>query len=183
MTNPADRLSERVLVLRCQAGDAAAFEELVVSFSPRLRYYLRKMLRELDCADDVLQEVWIQALRGLPTLADSGAFRAWIYRIARDRAYREFRKHSVPVRLLENSDSVAGPECKGEVSAENIEHIHAALDQLAREHREVLVLRYLEDMSYEDIARVIDCPLGTVRSRIHYAKIALRSVLERDEPS
>jgi RNA polymerase sigma-70 factor (ECF subfamily) len=183
MTNPADRLSERFLVLRCQAGDDAAFEELVVSFSPRLRYYLRKMLRELDCADDVLQDVWIQVLRGLPTLADTGAFRGWLYRIARDRAYREFRKRSAPVRQLEDSDLPAGPESNGDISAEHIEQIHAALDQLAREHREVLVLRYLEDMSYDDIARVTGCPLGTVRSRIHYAKTALRRVLERDERS
>ena len=60
-----------------------------------------------------------------------------------------------------------------------MERIHAALDELAPEHREVLVLRYVEDMTYEEIARVVGCEVGTVRSRLHYAKRALRGVLER----
>jgi RNA polymerase sigma-70 factor (ECF subfamily) len=180
MSNSADRLSERVLILRCQTGDEAAFEELVVTYSPRLRYYLRKLLRELNCADDVLQEVWIQVFKGLSTLADAGAFRAWLYRIARDRAYREFRKRAIPVKPFNDIDLPAGTEMDASASEENAEQIHAALDQLAREHRDVLMLRYLEEMSYDDIARVTGCPLGTVRSRVHYAKIALRAVLERE---
>jgi len=177
MTNPADRLSERLLVLRCQAGDDAAFEQLVVDLGPRLRYFLRKYLRDGEAADDVLQDVWLQVHRGLPTLADAGAFRAWLYRIARDRAYREFRKRSPPISLSEDLDLAAQPECI-DILAENIEQIHIALDRLAQEHREVLALRFLEDMSYEEIASVTGCPLGTVRSRIHYAKLALRSAIE-----
>jgi RNA polymerase sigma-70 factor, ECF subfamily len=62
---------------------------------------------------------------------------------------------------------------------DDAESVHAALDELAPEHRDVLVLRFLEDMTYEDIARVTGCPIGTVRSRIHYAKRALRCALER----
>jgi RNA polymerase sigma-70 factor (ECF subfamily) len=179
MADSADRLSERVLVLRCQAGDEAAFEQLVLTFSPRLRYYVRKMLRESHSADDVLQDVWLQVFRGLPTLADAGAFRAWLYRIARDRVYREFRKRSAPGRLPDEFPTTLEPT--GDSTVESREEIHAALDRLAPEHREVLVFRYLEEMSYDDVARVIGCPLGTVRSRIHYAKLALRAVLEGAE--
>jgi len=176
MTNSADRLYERVVVLRCQAGDDAAFEELVGIYSQRLRYYLRKMLREADRAEDVLQDVWLQVLRGLPRLVDPGAFPAWLYRIARDRAYGELRKarHTHP---LEEADLI--DESGSDVGVDDAEFVHAALDELAPEHREVLVLRFLEDMSYEDIAQVTGCPLGTVRSRIHYAKRALRCALER----
>jgi|SRR5687767_1435743 len=181
MTCSADRLSERVLVLRCQAGDDAAFEQLVVGFSPRLRYFLRRVMREADRTEDVLQDIWIQVFRGLPTLADAGAFRSWLYRIARDRAYREFRKRSPPIQLTEDSELAIESDRGSDLPAENIEQIHAALDRLAQEHREVLVLRFLEDMSYEDIARVTGCPLGTVRSRIHYAKLALYNALKRDE--
>jgi DNA-directed RNA polymerase specialized sigma24 family protein len=64
--------------------------------SPRLRYFLRRILGESQCIEDVLQDVWLQVFRGLPTLADAGAFRTWLYRIARDRAYREFRKRPLP---------------------------------------------------------------------------------------
>jgi RNA polymerase sigma-70 factor, ECF subfamily len=181
MTGSADRLSERVLVLRCQAGDDAAFEQLVVGFSPRLRYFLRRVMREADCTEDILQDVWIQVFRGLPTLADAGAFRSWLYRIARDRAYREFRKRSPPIQLPEDSDVAIESDRGSDIPSESIEEILVALDRLVHEHREVLVLRFLEDMSYEDIARVTGCPLGTVRSRIHYAKIALHNALKRDE--
>src|SRR6516165_8499057 len=92
MTNIAEQLYERLLVLRCQAGDEAAFEELVARYSPRLRYYLRKMLGEVHAAEDALQDVWFDVFRRIPRVADPAAFPAWIYRIARDRAFRELRK-------------------------------------------------------------------------------------------
>ena len=176
MTNSADRLYERVLLLRCQAGDQAAFEELVGGYSPRLRYYLRKMLRDVDRTEDVLQDVWLQVLRGLPKLADPGAFPAWLYRIARNRACRRLRERR-PLYPLEEMD--LAEETGDDIRLEDAEYIHRALDELALEHREVLVLRFLEDMTYQNIARVTGCPVGTVRSRIHYAKRALRCALER----
>jgi RNA polymerase sigma-70 factor (ECF subfamily) len=172
----ADRLYERVLVLRCQTGDETAFAELVARYSARLRYYLRKMLGDAHAAEDLLQEVWLDVFRGLARLADVAAFPAWLYRLARDRVYRELRRRR-PHRSLQDDPAEEGPE--EEFSAEDAEQIHAALDRLSPEQREVLVLRFLEDMSYEDIARVAGCPLGTVRSRLHHAKRALRALIER----
>jgi RNA polymerase sigma-70 factor (ECF subfamily) len=179
MTDTTDRLYERVLVLRCQAGDEAAFTELVERYQPRLRYYLRKMLRDLQDAEDALQDVWFAAFRGLLRLADAGALRAWLYRIARDQALRQLRKRRPPYQLLEEVDPIDERTEEAHFTAEDVERIHAALDELADEHREVLVLRYVEAMTYEEIARVIGCQVGTVRSRLHYAKRALRGVLER----
>jgi RNA polymerase sigma-70 factor (ECF subfamily) len=176
VANSADRLYEGVLLLRCRAGDEAAFEELVGGYSPRLRYYLREMLRDVDRTEDVLQDVWLQVLRGLPKLADPGAFPAWLYRIARNRACRVLRERR-PLCSLEEMDPTE--ESDDDIRLEDAEYIHAALDELALEHREVLVLHFLEGMTYENIARVIGCPVGTVRSRIHYAKRALRCALER----
>jgi RNA polymerase sigma-70 factor (ECF subfamily) len=178
MTNAADRLYERVLVLRCQAGDEAAFAELVERYQPSLRYYLRKMLRDPQSAEDALQDVWLAVFRAVARLADAGAFRAWLYRIARDRAVRELR-HRPPYQLLEEVDPIDGRAEEAHFTAEDAERIHAALDEVSAEHREVLVLRYIEDMTYEEIARVVGCQVGTVRSRLHYAKRALRGVLER----
>jgi RNA polymerase sigma-70 factor (ECF subfamily) len=179
MIDSADRIYERVLVLRCQAGDEAAFAELVARFQPRLRYYLHKMLRDVQGAEDALQDVWLAVFRAVSRLADLSAFRAWLYRIARDRALRELRKHRPSYRPLREVDPVDGRSAETPFTAADVERVHAALDELAAEHREVLVLRYLETMTYEEIARVVGRPVGTVRSRLHYARHALRGVLER----
>jgi RNA polymerase sigma-70 factor, ECF subfamily len=179
MTDSADRLYERVLVLRCQARDEAAFAELVGRYQPRLRYYLRKMLRDGPAAEDALQDVWLSVFRAVPRLADAGAFRAWVYRIARDRAAREFRDRRPPHRALGEVEPPGGSADEVPFTAEDVERVHAALDELSPEHREVLVLRYVEGMTYEEVARVGGSPVGTVRSRLHYAKEALRGVLER----
>jgi RNA polymerase sigma-70 factor, ECF subfamily len=180
MTDQADQLYERLLVVRCQAGDEAAFAELVERYSARVRYFLRKLLGSADRVDDALQDVWLDVYRGLPSLAAAGAFRAWLYRIARDRAFGKLRRSRVELPLV--GDEVAS-EAEEPFTAEDAERIHAALDQLPAEQREVLVLRFVEDMSYEEMARVVNCPVGTIRSRIHYAKQALRRLLEVDLPS
>src|ERR1041384_5867311 len=92
MTDAADLIYERLLVIRAQAGDDAAFAELVERFSPRLRYFLRKLLASADSAEDALQDVWLDVVRGLTRLEDPQALVAWLYRIARDGAYRRLRK-------------------------------------------------------------------------------------------
>jgi RNA polymerase sigma-70 factor (ECF subfamily) len=181
MTDATDRLYEQVLVLRCQSGDEAAFTEIVERYQPRLRYYLRKLLREAHRAEDALQDVWFDVFRAVARLADAGAFRAWLYRIARDRALRELRRCRPLPQPLEDADLIDDPE-ESDFTAEDAERIHAGLDELSVEQREVLVLRYVEEMSYDEIAGVIGCQLGTVRSRLHYAKRALRGVLERMKP-
>jgi RNA polymerase sigma-70 factor (ECF subfamily) len=180
MTDAADRLYERVLVLRCQALDEAAFEEVVARYTPRLRYYLRKMLGNAQAAEDALQEVWLDAFRGIPALIEPGAFPAWIYRLARDRAVRELRRRRSHL-ALEDFDVVDESGSENEFSAEDAICIHQALDALLPEHREVLVLRFIEGMTYEQIAGVVCCQLGTVRSRLHYAKRALRRMIEGSE--
>src|SRR5262245_10544835 len=142
MTETTDRLYERILVLRCQAGDGDAFAELVEHYQPRLRYFLRKMLRNPQSADDALQEVWLSVFRSVSRLADAGAFRSWLYRIARDRAFAELRRSRPAFLPLEVEVPDQGPDDE-EYSAEEVERIHAALDGLAPEHREALVLRYI----------------------------------------
>jgi RNA polymerase sigma-70 factor (ECF subfamily) len=177
MTDDADRLYERILVLRSQARDETAFEEIVARFTPRLRYYLRRMLGSVPTAEDALQEVWLDAFRALPRLIEPSAFTAWIYRLARDRAFRELRRRRTSLPL-EDFDVVEETANSDEFSVEDAARIHEALDRLIPEHREVLVLRFIEDMPYEQIAGIVGCQLGTVRSRLHYAKRALRRVIE-----
>jgi len=179
MTDQLDLIYERVLVVRCQAGDEDAFTELVGRYNARLLYFLRKLIAQR--ADDVLQDVWLDVFRQLPRLADPQAFRAWVYRIARDRAFGLLRKSHQAEQPLGETEVPDQSSDENGFDAEEAARIHAALDLLPPEQREVLVLRFIEAMSYEAIARVTSQPLGTVRSRLFYAKRALRTILERNE--
>jgi RNA polymerase sigma-70 factor (ECF subfamily) len=172
------RIYERLLVVRCQAGDKAALGELIARYSPGLRFFLRRLCGQEETADDLLQETWIDVYRKIDRLQRPDVFAAWLYRIARDKAYRELRRPtSRRVRIDENlAVSMATEEAA--FTAEEAENVRAALDELSLEQRDVLVLRFIEEMSYEQIAEVIARPVGTVRSRIHYAKLALRAKLE-----
>ena len=178
MTEGADRFYHNVLVLRCQAGDPAAFEELIALHQPRLRYFLLQMVRDPCRLDDLLQDVWLDVFRSVPRLVDPGAFRAWLYQVARHRASRELRRRGQAHGSLEGVDPPAPDEPEEEFSAADAARVHAALARLAPEHREVLLLRFIHEMSYEEVARVTGLQLGTVRSRIHYAKRALRRAIE-----
>jgi RNA polymerase sigma-70 factor (ECF subfamily) len=200
MTDPQlDRLYERVLVLRCQTGDEAAFTEIVARYTPRLRVYLRQMLGggggsgsgggggggDGHAADDALQDVWLDCFRSIGRLTDAGAFPAWLYRIARDRAYRILRRRgALTMTAMEDANDVVADDEDDEDDAmrdgEAAALVHASLDRLPHEQREVLLLRFIEEMSYEQIATAVGCGVGTVRSRLHYAKRALRREIERN---
>jgi RNA polymerase sigma-70 factor (ECF subfamily) len=174
MTAESDRLYERLLVLRCQAGDEQAFAEIVRAYDQRLRYFLLKLLANPEAAEDAAQDVWLDVYRGMVRLREPGAFRAWLYRLARDRAFRQLRK-TRPLQALQGETDIAITDEEGEgFSKEDAEQIHRALDTLSPEHREVLVLRFIEDLSYDEIGRITGCRPGTVKSRIHYAKQMLR---------
>lgn len=169
----AERLYEQVLVLRCQAGDSGAFAELVGRYQQRLGYYVRGLAGSTDLVEDTLQEVWLSVYRKISTLRDTRSFKVWLYRVARNaflagrRATREW---------TELADDIEDPgEDEGDplVSAEDAARLHAALGRLRPEQREVITLRFLEEMSYEDMASVTGCPIGTLRSRLHHARQSL----------
>jgi RNA polymerase sigma-70 factor (ECF subfamily) len=171
-----------MLILRCQTGDAAALGELIARYSPGLRSFLSKIAGGAS-ADDLLQETWFEVYRKVNRLRNPDAFAAWLYRIARDKAYRQLRRRSIPVEPVGEipADELAADEdVVGEerFAPEDAQAVRAAMDEIPVEHREVLMLRFIEGMNYEQIAGVIGCPLGTVRSRLHYAKLALRAKLQ-----
>ena len=179
MTDPIDRLYERVLVMRCQAGDARAFAEVVSRYHQRLRAYVGRLLGEAGAADDVLQDVWLDVVRGVSKLRDPDALGGWLYRVARDRAWRTLRRRGVALHPIEAADAVAAAD-DPESDEDEAGLVRASLDRLAPPHRDVLWLRYVERMTYEQIAAVVGCGLGTVRSRIFYAKRALKRAIERN---
>jgi RNA polymerase sigma-70 factor, ECF subfamily len=173
--NNLEQAYELTLVVRSQMGDESAFAELFRKYSPRLRFYVAKMLGDRHShTDDLLQEIWTSVFRALPRLKDAAAFRAWMFRIARDRVCREFRRARLHFDSLDESHIETATDDSEGHDTVDIEAVHQQLASLSPEHREALVLRFVEDMSYEEIARVTGHSSGTVRSRIHYAKRALR---------
>ena len=177
MAQTADQLYEQVLVLRCQTGDDGAFAELVGRYDQRLTYYVRRLAGPRRDPEDILQDVWLTVYRKLPQLRDPRALAVWLYRIARTTTLAALRVGRNWAELPQESVAPDKNGVEPVLSAEDAARIQAALDRLRPEHREVLALRFIEDMSYEQIAAVVGCPLGTVRSRLHHAKEALQREL------
>jgi RNA polymerase sigma-70 factor (ECF subfamily) len=174
------QIRERLTVLHAQQGDRAAFARLVDLYDRRLLYFVRRILGESDGALDVLQSVWLNVYRNLRKLKAPDAFRVWLYRIAHDRAVTELRRRGRLPVLLDDSQVVPAVDGNSvdESAFDNAELVHVALECLSVDHRRVLTLRFLEDMSIEEIGEVVGCSAGTVKSRLHYAKQALRRRIE-----
>lgn len=169
-------LADEVLVVRCQLGDERAFERVVAQYGRKLRYYVRRLIGRSLLEDDILQSIWLAVWVQLPKLRRTESFRPWLYRIARNTALQAIRRRIETAPL--EGDPPAPDEADATFTPEQAAAVHAALDQLNAAHKEVLVLRFLEGMSYEEIADVIGCSLGTVRSRIYYGKKRLRETME-----
>ena len=182
-SNSADprELSLQLLILRCQAGDERAFERLFEQFSDRTHRYLRGLVG--DAADDVQQEVWLAVYRSIARLAAPHAFRTWLFRTTRHRALDFLRSRKREKELLADTELEAVQELVAapESNPTDTELEWEQLDVLSAAHREVLLLHYRDDMSYEQMALVIGCSIGTVRSRLHFAKQRLHDVINRRE--
>ncbi len=178
-----DQLRERLLVLRCQAGDESAFTALYTRYRGPTQRYLRGLLAP-DAAEDVFQEVWLTVFRQIRRVTNPGGFRTWLFRTARHRAIDALRKERRRSRLAREAFSPSGPAAG--VTSEagpsaDTGTLDATLATLSPEHREALQLRFYEDLSYAEIAAITGCPLGTVRSRIHHAKSKLKHALTKEQ--
>ena len=177
----APNLALRFLVLRCQTGDEAAFAKLMGAFEARTLGYLRGIVG--DDADDVQQEVWLAVFRQLNELADPGAFRTWLFRTTRHRAIDYLRKRKRERELIdevtiENLPSTTGiAEEADSMVAIDEAALAAALLAMPPPQREVVMLRYRDGLTYQEIAQVINRPIGTVRTRLHHAKKRLQESL------
>jgi len=176
--NEPEKLAEKVLILRCQIGDNKAFAELIECYSRALRYFISCLLDNGEMVEDVFQDTWLVVIRRIHSLKEIDAFPAWLYRIARNKVYQQLRRQKKSYKLNEET-AVPNEADDNDFSAEDAAKIHRALDKLNPAHKEVLMLRFLEQMQYNQIAHVIDRNVGTVKSRIYYAKIALKKEMER----
>lgn len=165
------------LALRCQSGEPGAFEDLIAVMERPLLYYAASITGNPDSGLDVLQDVWIKAFRGIRKLKDPGSLRSWLYSITHGIAVDRIRKNYTRERAervqLEDFQEADEPS----FAEEDAEAVHQALSQIGIKHREVLVLHFLQDLSLTEIAAVVGCSEGTVKSRMHYAKRAMKEIL------
>lgn len=171
---------EHLRVLRAQQRDPEAFRRLVDAYEGRLLYFIRRFVNDPEDALDVLQDVWLTLFRRLSHLRAPDAFRVWLYQIAHDKAVSLVRGQRRETQSVEALWDGREAEAAGEEPVfDDAELVHGALQALSPEHREVLTLHFLEDLRLEEIAEVVRCPLGTVKSRLYYAKKAMRDEVER----
>jgi RNA polymerase sigma-70 factor (ECF subfamily) len=131
---------------------------------------------------DVLQQTWLRVLSGIGALREPRSLGPWLYRIARHACFNHGQVRATYCRLLKNYQATAPTdEAPDRGNFENAEQLHHGLVQLPVPQREVLTLFFLEDFSIDEIAQILDIPPGTVKSRLHHAKKALRVLLGKEE--
>lgn len=188
----ADANADALLVERVKRGDTRAFEMLVVKYQRRIERLIGRMVRDTDLVQDIAQETFIRAYRALPQFRGDSAFYTWLYRIAVNTAKKALadmkRDPLVFASALQSGEDdeepfrAANEPSDGETpdavlaSKEIAAAVNAAVENLSEDLRQAITLREIEGLSYEEIAEMMNCPIGTVRSRIFRAReaIALR---------
>jgi RNA polymerase sigma-70 factor (ECF subfamily) len=167
------------------AGDSAAFGQLVTRYQDRLYNTLVHVLHSADTARDAVQEAFVQAYVKLETFERASGFYTWLYRIGINLAISRRRRekpavsveHARDVLGHEPVDPGAAPGAKLEQD-ERAAQVQAALATLSEEHRSILILREVDGCAYDQIAEILDLPIGTIRSRLHRARLQLRDQLK-----
>lgn len=180
------------LIAEClQEGNALAFGELIRRYQDRLFNTVFRVLGNVEDAQDVVQETFLNAYRSLGSFKGDADFFTWLYRIAWNAAISLKRKQRVALSIhpglnghpgIDPLDSSDGNQPSHALEkAEQEGRIQDALNRLSPEHRAVLVLKEMEGQKYETIAEILGVPVGTIRSRLHRARMELREILERDD--
>ncbi|MFM8696089.1 MAG: RNA polymerase sigma factor RpoE [Betaproteobacteria bacterium] len=192
--------SDLALVQRVQRGDVRAFDLLVIKYQRRVERLIGRFVRDTDLVQDLAQEAFIRAYRALPQFRGESAFYTWLYRIAVNTAKKQLMvlgrdpviTESALAERREQEDETSAPQLEQRddetpeavlAGKEVARVVNEAVQALSQDLRQALVLREIEGLSYEEIAQVMNCPVGTVRSRIFRAREAiaqrLRPVLDR----
>lgn len=180
------------LIERVKQGDVKAFELLVVKYQRRVERLIARMVRDVDLVPDIAQETFIRAYRALPNFRGDSAFYTWLYRIAVNTAKKSLGDLKRDLLLVEAARPARDDEQETSQQRNEPSHsetpdallatkeiasaVNAAMEDLSDDLRQAITLREIEGLSYEEIADIMGCPIGTVRSRIFRAResIALR---------
>jgi RNA polymerase sigma-70 factor (ECF subfamily) len=181
MDRPTSSFTDRQLVRHTADRDEDAFEELYQRFSGPIFNYLLRLIHEQAVAEELLQEVFVSVWEGASRFRGQSRVSTWLFRIAHHRAVDWLRKRR-PALLEGDKQLLSDPDLEPEaetLEAWRVDQVQAALAQLSADHRAILELVFFQELSYREVARVIDCPVGTVKSRVSYAKRQLNGVLKR----
>jgi len=180
---PISQLRTTFLVLRCQTGDEDAFSGLYGLHAGNTLRYLTSVVGS-DLAKDVQQEAWISVFRRIMSLDNPKRFKPWLYRIVRNAGIDHLRRLQLEERLFDHPDDSGerielqpGTSSEPDLDPDAIQH---AIQRLSPIHQEVVVLRYWEAFSYAEVALVTGIPIGSVRSRLHHAKVQLKKLFETE---
>jgi RNA polymerase sigma-70 factor (ECF subfamily) len=182
------------LVERVQRGDQRAFELLVVKYQRRIERLIARMVRDVDLVEDIAQETFIRAYRALPNFRGESAFYTWLYRIAVNTAKKAMAGLQRDPLMTEAAMASADDDGEDSTRLENestdgetpeslmasrqiADTVNAAIEALSEDLRQAITLREIEGLSYEEIAELMGCPIGTVRSRIFRAREAIATRL------
>jgi RNA polymerase sigma-70 factor (ECF subfamily) len=179
------------LIAECLQGNTAAFGVLVRRYQDRLYHSVYRLVDNAEDAQDVVQEAFLHAYQSLDSFKGDSLFFTWLYRIAVNTAISLKRKRRAMVRMDSgrNGEPTIDPIDVSEENqpgyaleqAEQGRRVREALARLSPEHRAVLVLKDMEGQKYEAMAELLQVPIGTIRSRLHRARLELRELLEKSE--
>ncbi len=182
---------ENELIKKCQQGDIEAFEKLIASYERKVYTIAYRYMGNREEAEDFAQEAFIKVFRSIKGFRGEASFSTWLYRIVSNVCRDALRKNS---RRTEDSLDCAVTTENGEMQREVVDwsmspepmfenhelgqFIQSLIDQLTPEYKAVIIMREIQDMSYEEIAKELHCSLGTVKSRLSRARKALRNKIE-----
>lgn len=188
METRTQRGIDHELVLRAQSGDKRAFELLVAKYQRRVERLLSRLVRDPAEIDDVAQETFIRAYRALPAFRGESAFYTWLYRIAINTAKNYLATRARRPQFALEQGNEESPDVSEQMpdyhtpetelsNRQIVSTVNEVVESLPEELREAITLREMEGLSYEDIAAIMNCPIGTVRSRIFRAREAIAAKL------
>ena len=187
---------EKVLIKKSKKGDAQAFEELILSYHKKVLNLAYRMLGSVSDAEDAAQEIFIKVFRTLYSFNERSAFSTWLYKVATNVCLDILRKRKrqnggamVSINRYNSQDDEYELPIEDDAPSpyeeaqkkEAMRALNSALDLLSEEQRAVIVMRDINGLSYEEIADVMECSLGTIKSRINRSRLALRKLLEKDK--
>lgn len=175
-------VSDLQLVNQCQQGDTASFRQLYRRYQQRVRSTLFQLCGK-DSLDDLVQEVFLRVWKGLPKLRQASYFSTWLYRITWNVATDGRRQYARRPPTEDDDSSLSNTEARPQdipdlMQLHYQDLVQRALQSLKLEHRVVLVLHDLEDVPQKEVAKILELPLGTVKSRLFYARQAIREFLQ-----
>jgi RNA polymerase sigma-70 factor (ECF subfamily) len=179
MQNRQEQLHNELLVIKCQQNDSEAFSDLVGKWQERLWRYAFKMTGSEAAAWDIVQETWSSVIQGLGKLKDVSTFSCWLFRIVNNKCVDWARQQQRQSRLNSHLEGNLKREASQKAN-EKADIFQRAITKLTPERKALIMLRYSGDFSIGQIARILNIPEGTVKSRLHRTVNELRQLVERD---